>query len=429
MLFGNGPEYELRAKTPFIPPTTTLKEIHDAIPKHLLTKNERKSTFYILRDVTFALILYEFAYSITPWADSDFGGYVEQGWQKTLLKALMWIVYWWFQSLVGAGMFCLGHDAGHGSLYENKRLNDIVGFLLHSYLLIPYFSWRSTHHAHHKATGSIERDENYVPYTRSQFKLPNQRMAKKRDYEEIFGETPIYTLGGLLVMQFFGWWLYLSQNAMGSRMYPPGANHFNPYSALFKKEQRHLIFMSDLGIATTFFILYCLGRNFFFSYYVIPYLLVNHWIVMLTFLQHSDPTVPHYRKGAWTFIRGAAATVDRPLLGWLGRFFLHNVGHDHVAHHFFLRAPFYNGPEITKALKNVLKDHYNFDSTPSFYALYRSFNECRFVEDEGDIVFYKNKDGIAVREVHESVAQGVKETEWTIRSEQDRVIEAESDTL
>ncbi|PPQ66928.1 hypothetical protein CVT26_010017 [Gymnopilus dilepis] len=408
MFFRNGPEYEIRAKTPFIPPTVSLKEIHDAVPKYLLTKSWKKSTFYVMRDAIFALVLYRFAYSITPWADSNFGGYVQNHWVKIGIKAWMWTLYWWFQSLVGAGMFCLGHDAGHGSLFENRRLNDVIGFLMHT-----------------KATGSIERDENYVPYTRKQFKLPSEKMAKRRDYEEIFGETPIYTLGGLLIMQFFGWWLYLSQNAMGSRMYPPGTNHFNPYSALFKKEHRHLILMSDIGIASMFLILYCLGREFFLWCYFIPYLLVNHWIVMLTFLQHSDPTIPHYRKGAWTFIRGAAATVDRPLLGWMGRFFLHNVGHDHVAHHFFLRAPFYNGPEITKVLKNVLKEHYNFDSTPSFYALYRSFNECRFVEDEGDIVFYKNRHGLAVREVDESVVKTVKDSEWTIRSERDAVSEDE----
>jgi len=52
---------------------------------------------------------------------------------------------------------------------------------------------------------------------------------------------------------------------------------------------------------------------------------------MLTYLHHSDPTIPHYRKKEWTFLRGALATVDRPLLGWVGRYFLHNVSHDHVS--------------------------------------------------------------------------------------------------
>jgi hypothetical protein len=50
--------------------------------------------------------------------------------------------------------------------------------------------------------------------------------------------------------------------------------------------------------------------------------------------------VPHFRRGAWNFLRGATCTVDRPLLGWAGRYFLHNISHDHVSHHFFSQMPF-----------------------------------------------------------------------------------------
>ena len=56
---------------------------------------------------------------------------------------------------------------------------------------------------------------------------------------------------------------------------------------------------------------------------------------MLTYLHHSDPTIVHYRNKEWSFLRGATSTVDRPLLGWAGRFFLHNVSHDHVRTSFF----------------------------------------------------------------------------------------------
>lgn len=63
-------------------------------------------------------------------------------------------------------------------------------------------------------------------------------------------------------------------------------------------------------------------------------------IVMLTYLHHSDPTIPHFRNKEWSFLRGALATVDRPLLGWAGRFFLHNVSHDHIGHHLFSTIPF-----------------------------------------------------------------------------------------
>ncbi|KAJ3507813.1 hypothetical protein NLJ89_g6095 [Agrocybe chaxingu] len=377
-------EDAVQMRRPFVPPDFTLKELHDAVPKHLLQKNPAKATYYLLRDVTFALLLYKSAYSITPWAESDFSGYITSPFIKNIVKGFLWASYWWCQGVVGAGFFCLGHDLGHGSLYESKPTNSVLGFLVHS-----------------KATGSMERDENYVPYTRSTFSLPDEKKATQMDYAEVLEETPLYTLFRLFIMQA------LKNNIRGC-----------------------YVLLSDLGIGLMTSALYFLGKEFFLWYYLIPYIFVNHWIVMLTFLQHSDPTIPHYRKGQWTFLRGAACTVDRPLLGWMGRVFLHNVGHDHVAHHFFLRAPFFNGPEITKVIKTVLKEHYNYDSTPPIYALYRSFTQCVFVEDEGDIVFYKNKDGVAVRQVDESFlreasqtlgnqkAQGVKSA---CASEQDQV--------
>ncbi len=56
-------------------------------------------------------------------------------------------------------------------------------------------------------------------------------------------------------------------------------------------------------------------------------------VIMITYLHHTDPVLPHYRAAQWTFARGAAATVDRPFLGWMGRWFLHDVAHYHVVHH------------------------------------------------------------------------------------------------
>jgi hypothetical protein len=73
---------------------------------------------------------------------------------------------------------------------------------------------------------------------------------------------------------------------------------------------------------------------------------------MFTYLHHSDPTIPHYRKAEWSFLRGAAATVDRPLLGWMGRFFFHNISHDHVAHRKLFQCPLEY--EFTSSVTNRL---------------------------------------------------------------------------
>jgi hypothetical protein len=52
-----------------------------------------------------------------------------------------------------------------------------------------------------KATASMERDENYVPYTRSEYNLPEEKKATKFDYAEVFEETPLFTLFRMFIMQ------------------------------------------------------------------------------------------------------------------------------------------------------------------------------------------------------------------------------------
>jgi len=47
----------------------------------------------------------------------------------------------------------------------------------------------------------MERDQNYVPYLRTDFQLPSERKATKQDYERVFEETPLYTLARILIMQ------------------------------------------------------------------------------------------------------------------------------------------------------------------------------------------------------------------------------------
>lgn len=47
----------------------------------------------------------------------------------------------------------------------------------------------------------MERDENYVPYTRSEYNLPEEKKATKFDYAEVFEETPLFTLFRMFIMQ------------------------------------------------------------------------------------------------------------------------------------------------------------------------------------------------------------------------------------
>ncbi|THU99412.1 hypothetical protein K435DRAFT_751838 [Dendrothele bispora CBS 962.96] len=397
-LFKDGPEYERRRQNPFVPPNVTLSQLRRAVPQQLFEKSTLKGMFYVTRHVLLAFIAYELAQLIDPFSDVLFKNY---GFVGTITEWFLWSSYWFLQSVILAGWWCLGHEAGHGNISSIGWVNDTVGFILHTFLLTPYFSWRFSHSMHHKSTASVERDENHVPRTRSDYGLPDVNVARAKDYHDILEETPLYTLGRLIVTQLAGMQLYLLTNISGSPRHGSGANHFLPSSPLFKPGQRNQVIISDFGlivIGTTFYIWTGkVGIHTFVKLYFIPYLLSNHWVVMLTYLQHSDPTIPVYRRGQWSFVRGALSTIDRPLLGNMGRFLFHNATHDHISHHLFPNIPFYNQPKTTDCIKAVLKENYNYDSTNSFRALYRSFTECMFIEDEGDIVFYKNSQGKASR--------------------------------
>lgn len=223
-LFRDGPEYIQRTKTPFSPTKVTLAEVRAVVPKVLYQKHTLTGLAYVARDVLCAFALYNFGWFIDPLARSLVEDY---GWSLLFgvaSKWSIWVLYWYWQGIILAGWWCLAHEAGHGTLSQYNWVNHIVGYSLHTFLLVPYYAWRSTHHAHHKATMSVERDENYVPRTRRYYSLPLEFTATPGDYREIFEETPIYTLFRMLLMQAVGWQYYLCSNVMGSPMYPPGTN-------------------------------------------------------------------------------------------------------------------------------------------------------------------------------------------------------------
>jgi hypothetical protein len=133
-------------------------------------------------------------------------------------------------------------QCGHQAFSPYPWLNDALGFATHTALWTPYFSWRISHHRHHRNHASMERDEvcvarrfavrwratdwiasacSYVPKTRSELGLPKEPQgAHGIDYDEILGDTPLYTLGTLLCQQFLAFPAYLLLNVSGQKNYP-----------------------------------------------------------------------------------------------------------------------------------------------------------------------------------------------------------------
>lgn len=115
---------------------------------------------------------------------------------------------------------------------------------------------------------------------------------------------------------------------------------------------------------------------------------VNHWLVLITFLQHTDPLVPHYRAPEFTFARGALSTLDRHLLAdlgsipaWIGATLTHGISETHVLHHVSSKIPHYNAWEASDALRKKLdRSGINLDGGASGWAeVYRVVRQCKVI--------------------------------------------------
>lgn len=370
---GKESKSDVLQRVPHSKPPFTLGELKKSIPPHCFQRSIPRSFSYVLYDLT---IVFLFFYVATNYFQN----------LPQPLSYLAWPVYWMCQGCVLTGVWVIAHECGHHAFSNYQWLDDTVGLILHSALLVPYFSWKFSHRRHHSNTGSLDRDEVFVP------KLKSGICGFAKHLNNPPGRVLI-----LLVQLTLGWPLYLLFNVSG-RHYERFACHYDPHSPIYSDRERMLILVSDAGVLAGTYGLYCLvaakGLAWVLCVYGGPLLLVNGFLVLITYLQHTHPALPHYDSTEWDWLRGALATADRDY-GILNKVF-HNITDTHVAHHLFSSMPHYHAMEATKAIKPILGNYYQFDGTPIFKAMWREVKECIYVEpDEGDqnkgVFWYNNK--------------------------------------
>lgn len=134
------------------------------------------------------------------------------------------------------GLWVLAHECGHQAFSESKTINNLVGLICHSALLVPYHSWRITHAKHHNNTGSCAHDEVFCPTTRSQ---NGKSPRAEEDIAEIVQEAPLVQVFWIIVMLTLGWMPgYLVFNATGPpKYYGSAKSHFNPWAKVCDRTQ------------------------------------------------------------------------------------------------------------------------------------------------------------------------------------------------
>jgi omega-6 fatty acid desaturase (delta-12 desaturase) len=322
----------------------------------------------------------------------------------------IWAAYSAVTGTVAMGLWVLAHECGHGAFSTDKKLQDAVGYILHSFLLVPYYSWQRSHAVHHKYTNHMELGETHCP---EQYEAPDTgAYGRRAKLIESLGEENGIKVWG--VIQLFlhlvvGWPGYLLIGATGgpdrgmtNHFYPePLTEPKNPKKELFKGNWKSKVYQSDIGIAAVVGSLIawtaCHGFGEVMALYGGPLLVVNAWLVLYTWLQHTDVDVPHFSYDDHNYVRGALHTIDRPydkLDPWGAIDFLHHkIGSTHVAHHFDSTIPHYKAQAATDAIKEAFPQLYLYDPTPIPEALWRVSKGCTVVEKRDDKYVWKN-DGL-----------------------------------
>jgi omega-6 fatty acid desaturase (delta-12 desaturase) len=356
------------------PHLPTRAEVRAVIPDHCFEISTARSLAHLALSLVLTAIPVALAVAFLP---------------LTWAWAPAWVLYALVTGTAAIGLWVLAHECGHGAFSRNRVLQDTVGFVLHTAMVVPYFSWQRSHAVHHAKTNHLTQGETHVPRPR-----PAPGTATKPGLRDRFGRGP-HAVVALLKMLVLGWPAYLLFGATGG---PERGltNHFFPHgrfeSDLFPARWHRRVWASAAGVVAMHGLLvwWALAAGSIapvLAFYVGPVLVVNAWLVGYTWLQHTDLDIPHYADDDWSWLKGAFQTVDRPY-GPVIDLLHHRIGSTHVAHHIDHRIPHYRAREATDAIAAAFPEWYRHDPTPVPQALWRVAGDCLGVEERPDGWYY-----------------------------------------
>ncbi|MEK8088157.1 fatty acid desaturase [Thermithiobacillus plumbiphilus] len=224
-----------------------------------------------------------------------------------------------------AFMFVWAHDAAHGSLFQNKRVAEVLGTIFMLPSLNMYRLWALGHNkVHHGFTSFSPVDWIWRPLTPAEYAAKGwwQRALYRLE------RTPYFCALHYILRV---WW--------------PGMVRFRPDE---QHKDRHMFTLNKLitlAFALGFgAILYAFGGGIWglIAGLFLPWLVFNYFIALFVFLHHTHPDIPFFdQRKEWSNTIGQlyCSTVVR--CSRISELLIHNIM-THTPHHVDARIPFYH---------------------------------------------------------------------------------------
>jgi len=273
----------LTLTTEDFPDSGTVRKV---IPADCFEPETAKSLGYLSVSVVGTALCTAFGFAALPILDP-----------ANILTLPFWTAYSVVTGTVAMGLWVLAHECGHGAFSKDKKLQDAVGYVLHSLFLVPYYSWQRSHAVHHRYTNHMELGETHVPDDENADDNLYDSIELRKTFLDKFGDEKGIELWGsfqAFLHLIIGWPAYLLIGATGgpdrgmtNHYFPnPLTQPKQPKKELFPGNWKEKVYQSDIGVA---FVAAgaltwaaCNGIPEMMAMYGGPLIVVNAWLVLYT---------------------------------------------------------------------------------------------------------------------------------------------------
>jgi acyl-lipid omega-6 desaturase (Delta-12 desaturase) len=240
--------------------------------------------------------------------------------------------YWLVLPLLvlGAGFmvraFIIFHDCCHGSFFESKRANDLVGRLLGVVVFTPYDYWKHDHSVHHATAGNLD----------------------KRG----IGDVPTWTVEEYLSKP---WYARLGYRLMRHPVILLTAVSFYVFAIAHRfwigkvgiREKSSVIY-TNLGLTVvSALLIWLVGWQAFLAIQLPILLMASSGGLWLFYVQHNFEGTYWEHQSNWDFYQAGLFGSSYYKLPAVLNWFTGNIGYHHI-HHLSPRIPNYYLPKVHK---------------------------------------------------------------------------------
>ncbi|WP_425410643.1 fatty acid desaturase [Hyphococcus sp.] len=248
-----------------------------------------------------------------------------------------------FAALVLVKLFTIQHDCGHGSYFESKRANTILGFFISILTFTPYGFWRDAHNRHHASSGDLDRRGvgGVDTLTVEEFRALT---PAKRNMYRVYRHPLVMIVIGAPV-----YFLLMQRLPLAGPM---------PFAETYKGMKLSQIWKSVAALNVALVVFYGALALIFgalpVAAVIVPVVTISAWVgAWLFFVQHQYEDAYWAQKPAWNFAEAAVFGSSHYKLPQPLRWLTGNIGLHHI-HHLASRIPNYRLMECYRASEDLL---------------------------------------------------------------------------